>query len=214
MKIHSFRSLLLVGLCSGYLACSSVLAQEDAGGEETAGQTLEQDGSNKKKKKEKKTEGKKPKGKAGADAAKPAVPRVVEALGKFNVFNARPNLKADYYIFLYSASWCGYCQQCMPVAMEQYRKIKGSRKVELIIICGDNSEAEAKAYLKNYKAKTPCLLFSELEATKFQGLPGAGVFGFPAISVSDKEGNVISNEIGASRVKAVLEDWRKLTLGR
>jgi hypothetical protein len=60
-----------------------------------------------------------------ADAAVPnATPGVAEALGKFKVFNGKPNLKAEYYIYLYSASWCGYCQQCMPIAVAEYNKMK------------------------------------------------------------------------------------------
>ena len=96
------------------------------------------------------------------EKAKPATPKVVEALGKFKVFNSKPNLKAEYYIYLYSASWCGYCQQCMPVAVEQYKKMKASRKVELILICGDKSEGEGKSYLKSKKLKSPAIMFSEL----------------------------------------------------
>ena len=202
MKMLSFLFLLVIG---SVLAFSPVLAQDEVDEEAT----VEKSESGKKKKK-----GKKSREKTEAASAKPAASRVIEALGKFKVFNAKPNPRAEYFVFLYSASWCGYCQQCIPVAVDQYRKIKASRKVELIIICGDKSEAEAKAYLKSHKAKAPCILFSELEATQFQGLPGSGVFGFPAVSVCDKDGNVISNEIGASKVKAVLEDWRKLTLGK
>ena len=217
--------MLWLSLFGCLLTLSPVQAQDEFDDEEISEPTK----SKKKKKKSKKDKkNKKSKKDAEGDAevgdgdeieekaapAKPAAPKVPEALGKFKVFNSKPNLKAEYYVYLYSASWCGYCQQCIPVAVDQYRKIKASRKVELIIICGDKSEAEAKAYLKSHKAKAPCILFSELEATQFQGLPGSGVFGFPAVSVCDKDGNVISNEIGASKVKAVLEGWRKLTLGK
>jgi thiol-disulfide isomerase/thioredoxin len=146
------------------------------------------------------------------EKAKPATPKVVEALGKFKVFNSKPNLKAEYYIYLYSASWCGYCQQCMPVAVEQYKKMKTSRKVELILICGDKSEGEGKSYLKSKKLKSPAIMFSELQATQFQGLPGCGMPGYPAISVVDKEGNMIKNVVGATAVKEVLNDWRNLTI--
>lgn len=148
------------------------------------------------------------------EKAKPSIPKVVEALGKFKVFNAKPNLKAEYYIYLYSASWCGFCQQCMPDAADQYKKMKSSRKVELILICGDKSEAEGKSYLKSKKLKSPAIMFSELQATQFRGLPGCGMPGYPAISVVDKEGNMIKNVVGATAVKEVLNDWRNLTIAK
>lgn len=144
--------------------------------------------------------------------AKPSTPKVVEALGKFKIFNSKPNLKAEYFVYLYSASWCGFCQQCMPDAVEQYKKMKSSRKVELILICGDKSEAEGKRYLRSKKLKSPAIMFSELQATQFQGLPGCGMPGYPAISVVDKEGNMIKNVVGATAVKEVLNDWRNLTI--
>ena len=146
------------------------------------------------------------------EKTKPSIPKVVDALGKFKVFNAKPNLKAEYYIYLYSASWCGFCQQCMPDAVEQYKKMKASRKVELILICGDKSEGEGKSYLKSKKLKSPAIMFSELQATQFQGLPGCGMPGYPAISVVDKEGNMIKNVVGATAVKEVLNEWRDLTI--
>ena len=129
------------------------------------------------------------------------------------MFNAKPNLKAEYYIYLYSASWCGYCQQCMPVAEAQYKKMKGTRKVELIVICGDKTEAEGKEYMKSKKLKAPAIMFAELQATQFQGLPGCGMPGYPAISVVDKEGNMIKNVVGATAVTEVLNSWRELTIG-
>ena len=144
----------------------------------------------------------------------PTKPAVVAAMEKFKILNGKPNLKADYYIYLCSASWCGYCQACMPVAMEQYKKMKASRKVELIIIGGDKTEKEAVDYLKKYKSKNACIMFSALQATQFQGLPGVGMPGFPSISVVDKEGNMIKNVIGASQVQEVLTNWRELTIGK
>ena len=144
----------------------------------------------------------------------PSKPAVVAAMEKFKILNGKPNLKADYYIYLCSASWCGYCQACMPVAMEQYKKMKSSRKVELIIIGGDKTEKEAVDYLKKYKSKNACIMFSALQATQFQGLPGVGMPGFPSISVVDKEGNMIKNVIGASQVQEVLTNWRELTIGK
>ena len=48
----------------------------------------------------------------------------------------------------------------------------------------------------------------------FRATSISGVFYFPSVSVSDKNGNVISNEIGASKVRSVLEGWSKLTLGK
>ena len=224
MSLRSFLCMLWLLLFGCLLTLSPVQAQDEFEDEE-ASETVKSKKKKKKSKKDKKN--KKSKKEAGDDAepeavdadeeksapAKPSVPKVVEALGKFKVFNAKPNLKAEYYIYLYSASWCGYCQQCMPVAEAQYKKMKGTRKVELIVICGDKTEAEGKEYMKSKKLKAPAIMFAELQATQFQGLPGCGMPGYPAISVVDKEGNMIKNVVGATAVTEVLNSWRELTIG-
>lgn len=153
------------------------------------------------------------KDKAGADAAS-GVPAVVEALNKFKFITVKPNLKADYYIYLYSASWCGFCRMAMPVLVDEYRNIKRTRKVEVILICGDKSEKEAKDYLKSYRLRVPCMMFDALKATQFRGLPGCGMPGFPAVSVVDKEGRMITNVLGGPQVKDVLTNWKEYTVDR
>ena len=136
---------------------------------------------------------------------------VAQALSKFKPVSGKPNMKADYYIYMYSASWCGYCKQCMPGAVAEYKKLR-RKKVEFIIIGGDKSREEAAAYLKGYKAKMPCIFFEDVKATNFMGLPGCGMPGFPAISVADKDGKVIKTAVGATAVKEVIENWKDYTI--
>ncbi|MBQ9836120.1 MAG: redoxin domain-containing protein [Akkermansia sp.] len=134
---------------------------------------------------------------------------VVEAFGKFKNVGGKLNKKADFFIYLVTSSTCVHCQRCMPVAIEQYKKMK-ARKVELIIIDADTTEEAAKKYLKSYKLKNPCIMFSELQATNFQGLPGCGMPLPPSISVVSKDGNMIKNVVGATQVIETLNDWRNL----
>ena len=136
---------------------------------------------------------------------------VAQALSKFKPVSGKPNMKADYYIYMYSANWCGYCKQCMPGAVAEYKKMR-RKKVEFIIIGGDKSREEAAAYLKGYKAKMPCIFFEDVKATNFMGLPGCGMPGFPAISVADKDGKVIKTAVGATAVKEVIENWKDYTI--
>lgn len=159
------------------------------------------------------------KNKKGSDAKKksqgrPEPSAVVQALKKFQMVTSKPNSNAEYYIYLYSASWCGYCRECMPVAVEQYKQMRRTRKVEIILICGDKSEPEAKDYVRSSKCKFPTMMFSELQATKFNGLPGCGMPGFPALSVVAKDGTMIANVVGAAQVKNILENWKAYTIER
>ncbi len=179
----------------------------------------------KKKKKKKSKKGSKKKDKAAkkqadenetadADGAADELSKVAQALKKFKFVTGKPNLKADYYIYMYSASWCGYCKQCMPDAVAEYKKISRSKKVEFIIIGGDKTREAAEDYLKGYKAKMPSLFFDDVKATQFRGLPGCGMPTFPALSIADKEGKVIKTAVGAAEVKAAIADWKNYTIKR
>ena len=148
------------------------------------------------------------------EKAEPEEGKVAQALRKFKPVSGKPNMKADYYIYMYSASWCGYCKQCMPDAVAEYKKIRRNKKVEFIVIGGDKSREEAAAYLKEYKAKMPCIFFDDVKATGFQGLPGCGMPGFPAISIADKDGKVVKSAVGATAVKEVIANWKDYTINR
>lgn len=200
--------------------------EETSAADDEAEPDDEEDSKKKKKKKSKKKKGKKS-GKskknsrdvaeeeaedADAESDKPAESAVVAAFKKFKNIGGKLNQKAEYFIYLYSASTCGYCQRCMPIAVEQYKKMK-SRKVELIVICGDGSEDAAKKYLKSYKMKNPSIMFSALQATQFRGLPGCGMPGLPAVSVVNKEGKMLRSGVGAQQVMDILNDWKSITGG-
>lgn len=138
---------------------------------------------------------------------------VMTALEKFKVFNGKPNAKADYYIYFYTSSTCVHCVNCMGVAVEQYKEMKKSRKVEMIIVCADNTEDAANAYLKKSKMSAPCIMFSELQATKFRGLPGCGMPLPPSISVvSASEGKSVKTATGGGQVQEALKAWKSYTI--
>ncbi len=213
-------------------AAAEEAAVEEAAVEEAAADEADEDEGKSKKKKKKKnkkkskakdskksrkkdksaeTEADEERTETAAATGEAAVPA---ALGKFKQLTGKPNLKAEYFIYLYSASWCGYCKQSMPVAVDAYKKIKPSRKVEMIVICGDKSEKECKDYMKSMKAKMPCIWFEQLKATKFQGLPGCGMPGFPAVAIADKNGKHVASGVGAAQVQEIIKNWKAHTIDR
>ena len=224
MKLRKYFMTLAMGLAALMFApayAQDELLDEAAAEEAVADEADEDEGKSKKKKKKKskkKTkdkEGKKDKQKDKADDAEDSGEAAVPAaLGKFKQLTGKPNLKAEYFIYLYSASWCGYCKQSMPVAVDAYKKIKPSRKVEMIVICGDKSEKECKDYMKSMKAKMPCIWFEQLKATKFQGLPGCGMPGFPAVAIADKNGKHVASGVGAAQVQEIIKNWKAHTIDR
>ncbi len=163
------------------------------------------------KKGKKKKSGKKAK-KTEAGEAEAELSPVGAALKELKTLTGKANLRADYYIYLSSSSWCRYCQECMPIAVKEYAKMRRSKKVELVIINGDGSAEKAAEYIKSYKAKCPYILFDEVKNARFQNLPGCSfAIGAPAAAIVSNDGQLVKNGIGAKQVKELLADWKKLT---
>lgn len=221
MKLREYYLTLLMSVFA--LVVAPVAAQDDAPDSfneeeitESAEDEAEEVSRKKSKKKGKKNKEKKASRKKGADTeaeaeTEAAVPAAVK---KFKLINGKFNAKAHFYVYLYTASTCVHCQGCMPIAVKEYKKMTAGKKVEMLIIDGDGTEAAAKKYLTSSKMKAPAIMFSALQATNFRGLPGCGMPGLPAISIADKDGKVLASGIGAAQVKEVLSNWRNHTVGK
>lgn len=139
--------------------------------------------------------------KADEEEKEKETPRVHEAIAKAKFFNGKPNKKADYYIYLHSASWCGPCKALMPEIVKEYKKMK-RKGVEIILMGHDRTESDAKAYLKSYKAKFAGLLDNSPTAKAMPGYTQVG--GIPYATIVDKNGQIITSGSG----KIVLE-WEQ-----
>lgn len=134
---------------------------------------------------------------------------VVAALGQFEVFNAKPREKADFYIYLCSASWCPNCIKEMPTVVAEFKKMRRARNVELVLISYDKSLLEAKAFPKKYKLKCPSLWVEDMRQKAFQRLPGFSDdgSGVPHVFIVDKDGRMITRGHGS-----IIKDWRYYTV--
>ena len=112
----------------------------------------------------------------------------------------KPNLKAKYYIFLRSMSWCVPCHLFCPVLFKDYGKMK-SAKAELVFL-GQEDEAVVKQYMKEHEFKCPGVLGSELGSIPGFDLSG---FGSPAICIVTAEGEFVGKLGGKN-----MADWRKV----
>ncbi len=132
---------------------------------------------------------------------------VADALRKVKWFNGKPALRAEYYIYLLSASWCGPCRAEMPGIAKEYKEMKKDGRVELVLLGGDESQGAAKKFLKANKAAFPGTL---LEAKGVMELPGAESFPqfFPSAVIVAADGTVITAGHGS-----LVMDWRKYTIG-
>jgi nucleoredoxin len=94
-----------------------------------------------------------------------------------------------YYVFYYTASWCGPCQQFTPSLVEFYEKNK-NENFELVLITSDKEEESMEEYAVSKKMPWPQLKLKKSQdfKEKFQH----GVRGIPAVIVCDLEGKIIT----------------------
>lgn len=94
-----------------------------------------------------------------------------------------------YYVFYYTASWCGPCQAFTPSLVDFYNEHK-TDNFELVLISSDRDERSMTTYAQEKKMPWPQLRLSRTE--RFEKATEHGVTGIPSLIVCDLEGNVVS----------------------
>jgi thiol-disulfide isomerase/thioredoxin len=97
-----------------------------------------------------------------------------------------------YYMFYYTASWCGPCKRFSPLLVKFYNEYKPkSDEFEIILISSDDDEASMENYASGSKMNWPQLKLSMIPSfrQKFKH-PGGGI---PNLVLTDLEGKIIKS---------------------
>lgn len=93
-----------------------------------------------------------------------------------------------YYLFYYTASWCGPCQRFTPSLVDFYTK-KKNKEFEVVLISSDRDEKAMEGYAKSKKMPWPHLDLSKVGKFRQQFQhPGSGI---PNLVLCDLEGKII-----------------------
>lgn len=95
-----------------------------------------------------------------------------------------------YYLFYYTASWCGPCQKFTPSLVEFYDKNKpGNGEFEIVLVTSDSDEDSMEQYAVDKQMKWPQLKLSKVERFKKEFKhPGGGI---PNLVLTDTEGKLL-----------------------
>jgi nucleoredoxin len=109
-----------------------------------------------------------------------------------------------YYIFYYTASWCGPCQAFTPSLVAFYNETKtGNNNFELVLITSDQDEDDMEQYAVAKKMPWPQLELKEV--SKFEKKFKHGVNGIPSVVVCDLEGNIVVKTTDLNAIKKLVK---------
>ena len=97
---------------------------------------------------------------------------------------------AKYYVFYYTASWCGPCHAFTPSLVKWYNDNK-NENVEIVLITSDRNEKAMEGYAAEMKMPWPQLKLSK--AKIFKDKFNHGVSGIPSVMVCDIDGKLLGN---------------------
>lgn len=157
---------------------------------------------------------------AAAAAAAPSVfdkvleGNLVKLDGKSLKRYSEPVKPAKYYLFYYTASWCGPCHKFTPSLVEFYDKYRSKgNDFELVLITSDSDEGAMEEYAAEFKMQWPQLKLSKADKFKDEFKhPGTGI---PNLVLTDTEGKLIKgsyeggNYVGPTVVMNHLEKLLK-----
>lgn len=126
------------------------------------------------------------------------VPRV---LAESQMLTGTPNLNAQVYIYMQTATWCGPCRMAMPRIVEEYEAMKKDGRAELILINFDQDPVDGRAYTEAQMAGLCALHMTSPALRKLPGFTPARFI--PDVTIVDAEGKVLQH--GGH---AVVSQWR------
>ncbi|MCX6878284.1 MAG: thioredoxin-like domain-containing protein [Verrucomicrobia bacterium] len=96
-----------------------------------------------------------------------------------------------FYIFYYTASWCGPCQAYTPTLVKFYNDHKPKNdSFEVVVITCDRDEVAMNGYMKKKNMPWPALKMADAE--KFKQKFNHGVNGIPAVITCKLDGTIVS----------------------
>ncbi|MCH7225644.1 thioredoxin-like domain-containing protein [Haloferula sp. A504] len=94
-----------------------------------------------------------------------------------------------YYIFYYTASWCGPCQRYTPSLVKWYNENKNDH-FEIVVITWDQNTREMKDYAVS--KKMPWTILKQSKADDFQKKFPHQVSGIPSVITCGLDGKIVS----------------------
>ena len=111
------------------------------------------------------------------------------------------NLKNNYKLVAFGASWCPNCQTDYPSLVGKYKKLKEKHDLEVIYISIDTD----KKVFEEYYKETPFITFCDTKGWETQAAKDYHVFATPTYILLDKELKILSKIQSPEHLEAWLQ---------
>ena len=111
------------------------------------------------------------------------------------------NLKNNYKLVAFGASWCPNCQTDYPSLIGKYKKLKEKHDLEVIYISIDTD----KKVFEEYYKETPFITFCDTKGWETQAAKDYHVFATPTYILLDKELKILSKIQSPEHLEAWLQ---------
>lgn len=94
-----------------------------------------------------------------------------------------------YYLFYYSASWCGPCRSFTPELVRYYKQLKGrDASLATVLVPSDKTRDAEVAYLKDHRMPWPGV---DLDKSPVRAVPDNTYGYIPSMVLTDADGKVL-----------------------
>jgi len=119
----------------------------------------------------------------------------------------------EYYLFYYSASWCGPCRAFTPDLITFNRRMDRHENMQVVLAPSDRSAEDAVAYLKDYRMPWPSIDYGAWRSGKVD-VPRNPNGTIPSVVLADRNGKVLLANSKSLDRAAFLEQAKEIIEGK
>lgn len=114
--------------------------------------------------------------------------------GRLRRLNLDERTEPEFFVFYFSASWCGPCRRFTPVLVEWYeeRRAEGADNFEVFLVSSDRSSRDMGTYLEESGMPWPAIAHGSGTARRLGQFGGRGI---PQLAVVDRYGHILLHSV-------------------
>ncbi|MGV9004136.1 TlpA family protein disulfide reductase [Flavobacterium sp.] len=116
-------------------------------------------------------------------------------------FKQLSEIKSNYKLVVFGASWCPKCNEDIPHLISFYQKWKQNYNLEIVFISLDTQKNDYEAFVKNFPWISSC----DFKGWESQPAIDYCVFGTPTMYLLDKDHKILLKPVSPAQIETWLE---------